>query len=112
MAGGGRDYIDGLTEAVFDTIEELNTGNTEFNDPEFLDHLVTCMDSTNPDLKRASDLSWNGMLEYFDSDGVEGDKWGECVDFDPCVRYCHLRIYCNDIIINYLLCSMKVLRVQ
>ncbi len=44
----------GTTEAVFDTMEDLMTGGPEFNDPDFLQGLVGCMDSTNERLKEAS----------------------------------------------------------
>lgn len=82
-----RDEIDGTTEAVLDTMEDLMTGGATFNDQDFQAKLIQCMDDTNPDMKRASDLAWNGMLTYYDMDGVEDDHWGDCLNIGHCVEY-------------------------
>ena len=41
-----------------------------------LDHPAQCWDDTHPDLRRAEDAAWQGMIDYFLNDGFEADAWG------------------------------------
>ncbi len=68
------------------------TGWDTFNDQAFEGQLLMCMDDLNPELKAASDLSWYGMLMYYDSNGVPGDEWASCNSTETtrvqhCVEY-------------------------
>ena len=43
---------------MLDAMQQLMTGDLQYFDPEFLDRLGECWDSTHPDLRRSQDNAW------------------------------------------------------
>ena len=62
---------------MLEAMQQLMTSDTSYFDPAFLDDLIHCWDDTNPDLKKAEDNAWQGMINYFQNDGFDDDPWGE-----------------------------------
>ena len=43
---------------MLDAMQQLMTGDLQYFDPEFLDRLGKCWDSTHPDLRQSQDNAW------------------------------------------------------
>ena len=62
---------------MLEAMQQLMTGDASYFDPAFLDELLQCWDNTHPDLKKAEDNAWQGMIDYFQNDGFDEDPWGQ-----------------------------------
>ena len=63
---------------MLNAMQQLMTNGTSFFDPEFLEDLADCWDSSHQDLIQANDNAWKGLVEFFDNDGYGTDPWGSC----------------------------------
>ena len=61
---------------MLNAMQQLMTGGSKYFDPAFLNSLKDCWDDTDQDLRDASNGAWQGLIDYFDNDGYEGDSWG------------------------------------
>ena len=60
---------------MLDAMQQLMTGEEKF-DRDFYDELRECMESFDSRLPAAGDGAWQGMIDYWNSNGTEEDHWG------------------------------------
>jgi len=61
---------------MLDAMQRLMTGEGEY-DREYYTELRSCMDKFDSRLQDAQDGAWQGMIDYWNSNGVDGDNWGD-----------------------------------
>ena len=60
---------------IFDDLEQLMTGNQQFDRDEY-NFLRTCMDGFDSSLVASQDAAWQGIINYWNSNGTTDDAWG------------------------------------
>ena len=60
---------------MLDAMQQLMTGEGTF-DRDFYEKLRECMGSFDSQLPAAQDGAWQGMIDYWNSNGTEEDHWG------------------------------------
>ena len=63
--------------AMLNAMQQLMTGGNAFFDPDFLQDLAHCWNSTHPNLTRANDNAWKGLMDFYENDGYGNDPWDE-----------------------------------
>ena len=71
----GSDKMDNPMLLMLDAMEILMTGGGEY-DREYYSELRTCMDTIDPRLGDSQDAAWYGVIDYWNSNGTEEDRWG------------------------------------
>lgn len=74
---------DNALKLILDQTELMMAGGTEF-DPTYYKKLISYMDEAFLETQIAS---WQGMIDYFDSNGTDTDHWGSCTDPAFCKQY-------------------------
>lgn len=60
---------------MFDAMQQMMTGEPEFP-REYYQEFRSCMNTFDPLLTTTQDHAWQGIMDYWLMDGVEGDRWG------------------------------------
>lgn len=62
---------------MLDSMVFLTTGGSTF-DRKYLSKLESCL-SSQDNLLESQNQAWGKFIEYFDSNGTKGDRWGNCI---------------------------------
>lgn len=60
---------------ILDDLEQLMTGNPQY-DRDYYNLIRSCMDGFDPNLTAAHDSAWQGIMDYWISNGTPTDAWG------------------------------------
>jgi len=70
-----RSTSEGTMLKMLDSMQHLMTGSATF-DRAFYTELDSCMKMIDPDLITVQDRAWQGIIDYWDSNGTATDPWG------------------------------------
>jgi len=70
-----RTSSDGTLLRMLDGMQHLMTGSSRF-DRTFYLHIEKCLKTIDPDLIRVQDKAWQGIIDFWNSNGTESDPWG------------------------------------
>lgn len=60
---------------MLDAMQQLMTGEMEY-DRTYYQELRQCMDTLDPLLTSSQDAAWQGIIDYWNTNGTADDRWG------------------------------------
>lgn len=79
-----RRNAEGATIRMLDAMHHLMTGEPKFDRTRFK-LLTACMEYLDPSVPAVQDGVWQGMIEYWNSNGTVDDRWGSAPsEFHEC----------------------------